>query len=296
MTDLATVCVTSTAETALKKLKKGKITVYNCKKEGANFIFSVKDKQLKKVFAIFTNPCYNVTVISDSKKQRVIRTAVSRAGLVVGAALFIALAVISNSFIFKISVSGSGSYLAAEVRRIVYEAGAREYALYSGFDAPLATGKILALPQVTFCSIRKRGSVLVVDVQVDEENSLSVARTPLTADIDGVVKNIVAICGTAKVAAGDSVKSGDTLISADTLAGDRVIESIAVGYAEIEYGGTLEYPADCESEQNLSAAYAALNIGGDEIISRSHTVRSDGGGVVYVIEFICLHKISINME
>lgn len=296
MTDITTVCITSTPELALKKLKKAEIPVYNCKKDGARFIFAVKDKEIKKVFAIFSKPCYNISVKYNSKKERVLRTVLNRIGLIVGAALFACIAAVSNSFIFKISVTGSGSYLEAEVRRIIYESGAKEYARYNGFDKPLATGKILSLPRVTFCNIEKRGSILTVDVETDEEHVGSVIRTPLVSDIDGVVKNIVAICGTAVKSGGDSVKKGDVLIAAQTLAGETVIESIAVGYAEIEYGGTYEYPAEAESDACLRDAYAALLLNGDEILTRSHTVTATGSGVTYVIEFTCLHKLIINME
>ena len=53
MTNRAEISIVSTAEGALRKLKKAQIPVYNCKKDGALFIFAVKDKDTPKVFAIF---------------------------------------------------------------------------------------------------------------------------------------------------------------------------------------------------------------------------------------------------
>ena len=295
MTDFTTVSVTSSAELAVKKLQKAEIGIYNCKKEGANFIFSVKDKHIKKVFAIFAKPCYNICVYGESRKTALFKRAVARAGLIVGAAAFVAVAWLSESFVFKINVEGSGSYLSPEVKRIIHSSGAKEFSLCSGFDAPAATGKILALPRVTFCNIQKRGSILHVDVQVDEEHSGGVSRTPLVSDVDGVIKYVAAICGTAVVGVGDSVKKGDEIIAAYTLVGEQRTDCLAVGYAEVEYTGRAEYPADCESDENLKNAYSSVLIGADKIISRSHTVTPTDGGVVYVKDFTGLHNLSINI-
>lgn len=295
LTDISRVTVISTAEAALKKLKNANVGVYNCKKDGARFIFSIKDKDVKKVFAIFSKPCYNISV-TCSRRKNLLSRAVTRAGLIAGAAAFVCIAAISNAFIFRIEVSGSGSYLSADVKRIIYEQGFSEFKAYRGFDAPAAQGKILALPSVTFCNIEKHGSVLKIDVQVDEELNDTARRTNLVADRGGVVKKIVAVCGTAAVAENATVKSGDTLIYAYTLVGEERVECIAVGYAEIECRGSYEYSALSESDAALKAAYSKANLYADNIINRTHTVYNTEDGVVYNIEFTYLQKLSINME
>lgn len=296
MTDVTRIAVTSTAETALKKLKKAEISVYDCRKDGAEFMFGVKDKQLKKVFAIFANPCYNIRVMQSSGRARVFRRAAVRAGLIFGAFAFITAAAVSNSFVFKISVSGSGAYLSPEVKRIIYESGAKEFSTCSRFDAPYATGKILALPQVTFCNIEKRGSILKVDVQVDEEHGESVNPSPLVSDREGIVKNIVAICGTANFSAGDKVKKGDVLISDTVTVGEEQVKSLAAGYAELECSGRTEYFAESESDESLKAALSSIRLEAEKILSRKHTVKAADGGVIYVIDFTYLHKLSINVK
>lgn len=295
LTDLSRITIISTAETALRKLKNANVGVYNCKKDGAKFIFSIKDKDVKKVFAIFSKPCYNISV-QDSRRQSLLSRAVARIGLIVGAAAFVIIAAISNSFIFRIEVSGSGSYLSPEVKRIIYEQGFSEFKAYRGFDAPAAQGKILALPSVTFCNIEKHGSVLKIDVQVDGEHNGTVTRSPLVSDRNGVVKNIVAICGTAAVSVNYSVNAGDTLIYAYTLVGEQMTDCIVVGYAEIECKGSYEYSAPVESDAALKAAYSKANLYAENIVSRTHTVQNNDDGVVYIIEFTYLQKLSINME
>ncbi len=287
--------VVSTAEAALKKLKKSKIAVYDCRKRGAEFIFGVKDKDVKKVFAIFSKPCYNITVVEKSVRKSLFYGLVLRAGLAAGAVAFIAAAALANFFVLKIEVSGSGSYLKNEVLKIVSDEGAAKFKPYSSFNGSVATGRILALPSVTFCNIEKRGSVLVVDVQVDEEHYGAVSSKPLVSDADGVVRSIVAVCGTAAVSAGDTVKKGDTLIYAHTVSGEETVKCLAAGYAELECKKTCEYFAREENDENLKYALSSLLLESETVISHTYKTVPVDGGVNYVIDFTYLHKVSINL-
>lgn len=294
--NMAEISVVSTAEGALKKLKKAQIAVFDCKKRGAEFVFKVKTADVEKVFAIFDKACYNISEIKKPLSARVSSFFKLRAGLVAGALLFAAVAVLSNSFILKIEVSGSGKYLEQEVRRIVLDEGAGEFKPFASLNFSAATGRILALPQVTFCNIERRGSVLAVDVQTDEEHYGTADLKELVCDCAGTVKNIVAICGTAAVAAGDGVKKGDVLIYAHMLAGDKQVGCIAAGYAEILCRDTREFFAAEESEENLKAAYASLLIDEEDLIERSYKVKPTTDGIIYVMDFTYLHKLSINLS
>ncbi len=292
----AEISVVSTAESALKKLKKEGIAVFDCKKRGAEFVFKVNKRDVEKVFAIFGKACYNINKVKPSLSERIVSFFKLRAGLVAGALRFAAIAVISNSFILKIEVSGSGSYLEPEVRRIVLDEGAGEFKPFSSLNVSVATGRILALPQVTFCNIEKRGSVLLVDVQTDEEHYGAADLKELVSDCGGKVKNIVAICGTAAVAAGDTVRKGDVLIYAHTVAGDKQVNCIAAGYAEILCKGTREFFATEESEENLKKAFASLLIDEEDVVERSYKVKPTMDGIIYVMDFTYLHKLSINLS
>ncbi len=296
MNELTRISVICTAETALKKLEKARIPVWNCKKEGARFLFSVKDKDIKKVFAIFIKPCYNIKAIGISTFKKILKLISLRAGLAAGAALFLAAAVFANTLVLRIDVEGSGSYLEPEVRSIIYDAGARKYSTLSSFDRALATGRILALPQVTFCNIEKRGSILVVSVQTDAEHYEAISYEALVSDADGKLVNIVAVCGTAEKSAGDTVKAGDTLIAPYTVVGDARVGCLTVGYAVLEVAGSAEYAADCDSEENLREALSSLLLEDGEIISREYRAEQRENGVVYIIDFVYLHKLSINLS
>ena len=174
----------------------------------------------------------------------------------------------------------------------------REHSLYEGGNEAAIISRVLALPDVVFCSVQKRGSVLYVDVQTNTESGTRADYSPLKADRAGIVENIVAICGTPCVSAGDSVATGDTLIAAYSVADGQNMSCLAVGYAILSCTGSVSYAAERESEQNLSSAYAAalLYIGDGEITERSYTVSQNSEGVVYTVDFTYLHTISINFD
>ena len=111
-----------------------------------------------------------------------------------------------------------------------------------------------------------------------------------------MVRNIVAVCGTAAVEAGYGVKKGDTLIYAHTLAGEEEIPCLVAGFADIECTGHAEYFAEAESDESLKEAYSSVIIEQENILTRSHTVSPTEGGVIYKIDFTYLHKLSINLS
>ena len=291
---LSKICVTSSAESALKKLKKASVPVYDCEKRGAEFIFRVKDKDIKKVFAIFHKPCYNIRTEGMSAKGRLLSAVALRAGLIFGAAFFTACAIIANLLVLRIDFEGNAGYLEGEIRSILSEEGAAFAKPYSALNRPLATGRILALPDVTFCNISKRGSVVIVDVRVDGQNSAQVNREPLVSDCDGKVEKIVAVCGTPAKSAGDSVKRGEILIFAHNIVEEKEYACIAVGYADILVEGKISLPFPEDNEKNRKSALVSIK-GEGELKKAEISVLPSDGGIIYEITYIYARRLSINL-
>ena len=292
------ISVIAAPRTALNKLSRAHVPVYDCVQSGALFIFGVRDKYVKKVFAIFAHPCYNVTVRRQSALAGFKQFAAKRAFLFAGAALFIACACLSNSFILKVEVTGSGSYLEQAVLGVVRESGLGEGTFYRGADKLSIISQVLALPNVTFCSVQKRGSVLYIDVECEEVTARRADYSSLTADRAGVVQQVVAICGTPAVSAGDSVTAGDVLIEAYSLVNSQKVPCLAVGYARLECTAQVSAFAEEESEQNLRQALASalLYAGEGEITSQTYSVQTVSEGVIYTVNFTYTHTVSINFD
>ena len=298
MKNLCKISVTCAPVQALNKLSRANIPVFNCNKQGARFTFSISDNNIKKVFAIFEHPCYNVIIKQYSLKRRLIKSALSRPVLILGTLAFIAAAVLSNCFICKITVTGSGSYLKTEVAAIARSLGVNTYTFYKGIDEQLFCARVMALPQVTFCSVHKSGSVLYINVQTASESAQSATYTPLYADKSGVVNSVTAICGTPLVSAGDSVTKGDMLIGAYYLTGEARTQCLAVGFASLMCSGTVSVFASEDNEQNQADALSAalLYAGDEQIISRNLTAQTVADGVIYKVDFTYIHILSINID
>lgn len=296
MNNLTHFKVTAAPRQALAKLSRAQIPVYDCKKQGAFFAFAVKDNFVKKVFAIFARPCYNITIEHKSFRARLKLFVARRAFLIAGCALFCLCAAISNLFVFRITVTGSGAHLSNAVRSIAYSLGVREYSFYRGLDEASFISRVLELPEVTFCSVHKSGSVVYIDVQTEEETALSADYSDLYADCAGTLKKLVTVCGTPLAKEGDTLSRGDRLIGAYTILEDKSVPCLAAGYAVIERSLSISYPADADNEQNLASALASVlaYTGDEQITSRSAEVHSTAEGVIYTVNFSYLHTVSIN--
>lgn len=289
--------VTATMETALKKLSKANIAVYKLKKRSSRVQFGVRQEYVEKVFAIFSHPCYNTVIIKNSGVTRLKLFLQKRFGLIAGAVVFIAAAVISGNTVLKIKIVGNGGYLERQIISIASECGAREWSFCRNLDAPLMQSKIMALPDVNFCSVKRDGAYLLIDVRTEEEHTSKADCKPLTANVSGEVYRLVAICGTPERKEGDGVSVGEVLIGAYELSADgERIPCLAVGFAEIKAKAEISLFYGEESEQNAQSALKAAALYSDTVLERSYTVSPCEGGVKYEVSFTYLKRVAINME
>lgn len=297
MNNIVIFSVTAPPETALKKLSRENIAVYRLKKRGSKLTFGVSEEYIQKVFAIFSHPCYNVSVVKHSFKTRLIFFFKRRFALIIGGALFVAAAVLSGNSVLKIKVTGNGSYLRPQIVALANECGAREFSVCKNFDAPLLQAKVMALPDVNFCSVRRDGAYLIIDVRTGEEYVGRADYKPLKADTAGEIRRIVAVCGTAERAEGERVAAGDVLIGAYELSeGGERTDCLAVGFAEICAVMSISLYFDSESEENAQTALKAPALYSESVLERSYSVSPFNEGVEYKVTFTYLKTVAINME
>ncbi len=158
---------------ALNRLRREGICLKNVQKAQKNqIICTVDSKDIAKIFAIYPNVCYNndkyapytarILPPAGGKKAWVLLK--KRAGLWLGSVLFLALTLFSDTLVLRIRVSGEVAYTQAVVE-ILGKYGIEQYKPYSGKQVDLISADILRLDGVGFCSVKKVGSTLVVEVQ-----------------------------------------------------------------------------------------------------------------------------------
>lgn len=297
MNSLVEFKVISTVETALKKLNKVNIATYKLKKRGASVYFSVEEEYTQKVFAIFAHPCYNICIRRKSAKTRFLQFFGRRFGLIAGVLAFLAICIISNGLVLAVKVVGNGSYLSPQVLDAAQSCGVCYFSPCASLDKPLLQSKILSLPSVTFCSVQRRGSILVIEVRTDEEHSSQLNAQSLVCQTEGEVYRITALSGTAEKCVGDKVQVGETLIGAYRLTESGEKQScIAVGFAEIKRTASVVVFFGQESEANERAALSSASLYSDKVLEKSCKVSPCEGGVNYNVTFTYLTTVAINME
>ncbi|MBO5328133.1 MAG: sporulation protein YqfD [Clostridia bacterium] len=296
MNNLTKISVTSSPENALKKLNKAKIPVYNCRKRNSSFIFYVQNKYVKKAFAIFSNPCYNIIVEEYGVKIKLFNFVKNRLGFIIGAALFICSCVLSNFFVLKIRVQGNGNYLYPQIKKIIYANGVGEFSYLPKVNEPVLISQILALPKVTFCSVEKSGAILTVYVNVEEEIARFPNQNNLTASESGTLIALVTLSGTPLKTVGEHVERGEDLIGAYLKSEEKQTKCIAAGYAKIECQNSVNYTALEQSETNEKYAAAIPLLYAEEIIEKSVSVQSCKEGVIYTVNFKYVKTVSINLN
>ena len=292
-----------TVNRAVNKLARAGIEVFNVRKIGKTRIrLSVRAKDSEKFFAIFRGSCYTINKMSDRGAKKWAAFALYRIGAVVGAALFCLLVYLSGLFVYKVEVVGSGSHYREEVCALLSQAGLSPFSAYSEEKAEQARTYVLDLPAVSFCSVQKKGGVIVVGVEVNAETPAKVPARSLVAGQEGTVLQLICIRGTPQVNEGDFVESGATLVAGYAEYGEGESQTrrevAAIAKAVLECKLVYEHKSAEESEAAQDAAYAEalLRIGEGEVLEKQAEVRPESDGFVYRVEIRYTAVFAVNMD
>lgn len=230
-------------EKALFKLKRGEIPVLRAEKKAKNLVaVRIYRKDLQKAIAIFKGSCYNIVKINPAGLYAAAVKVKARACFFMAAAVFTASVFFTDGLVLRISYSGSGAYYKTEAAEILSGFGIEKFKFLSGSDVPMATSAILALPNVTFCSVKMEGYVLKVEIEASEKTP-GADEGGLYSDRAGIVREITALNGTPLTEEGCGVLSGELIVAPynigsggekrDCLVSARVVVECTV-YAEGE--------------------------------------------------------------
>lgn len=297
MNNLVELELTGGVDGILKKLSRADIAIYRLRVDGAKVSFCVKEEYVKKVFAIFAHRCYNISIRKDSARKRIISGIKRRIGLIVGAIIFVVLAVFADFTVLKVKVTGDCAYLTDDVIEIARQCGISQWSLCTRADIPSLEARVLSLDGVSFCSVKRKGSYMIIEVMSGGDGSGQCTYSHFLSPEDGKLIRLVAVSGTALKAEGDEVKRGEKLIGAYAEAEDGTRrDCLAVGFAEIEVSRRVSVLFNEESEENAAAALGVALLYSDNITEQSYTVSECDDGVVYDVSFSYICTVSINME
>lgn len=269
-------------ERALLRLKRAGIPVYNVKKTQKNqILFSVKKKDCEKVFAIFQSVWYNRGVSSPYtvKKRggvgaaKYLQKAKNRVGLLLGGLLFCASTLFLDGFTFGVEIVGSDIY-AREVHAALAENGIKPFTRYRSGNEDLVCARLLAIDDVEFCSVRKSGGRVVVEVRLSPFTGKKMQEGNMLAARAGTLLSITVLKGTPLVKAGERVETGTPLVGGylQTESG-KVTEVAPIARASI----ACTYEADVAAEDEQSAfarAYLDIALSPKDELTKSSVVKN----------------------
>ena len=255
-------------ERALLRLRRAGIPLFDVKKmDKTTLLVSVEKQDVEKVFAIYPNVCYNsaehssFTVRLAPKKglAAVLNNAKKRVGLLLGGLLFIGLTAFANGFVFGVDFVGTDVY-ARETYAALREANIRMFAPYKGGKEDVICAKLLAIDGVEFCSVKKKGMRLVVEIRTAPFAKDDFQNGKLYTKHAGTIVSMTVLRGTALKKIGDFVNAGEPLVGDwfSTEDGGQVrVQAIARVRMACTYESEI---AAATEEEAFAAAYLAIGV------------------------------------
>ena len=271
-------------ERALLRLRRAGIDVFNVKKTEKNkILLSVKKKDSEKVFAIYPNVCYNrngyspyiVKSLGFVGVGKWFAFAKKRVGVLLGLLLFGATTLFADRLVFGVEFVGSDVY-AREAYSALEESGIKLFAPYRTGREDWICAKLLALDDVEFCSVKKSGNRVRVEMRLASVSENKTQSGAMQAEHTGKIVAMTVLRGTALKQIGEDIRAGETLVGDwfSTEAGEQVrVELIA----RVRIACTYEEDIQADSaESAFAAAYLALGLREGDVITERSVLESAG--------------------
>ncbi len=287
-------------ERALLRMKRAGIPLYNLQKTQKNVIlFQVEKKDIRKVFAIYPNVCYNssdynpyrVTLLGGVGLSKWIDFYKKRMGILLGVLAFAGVTLAADRLILGIDVVGATAY-ERECKIALAEYGIKPLSLYPKGKEELVTAKLLTIEGAEFCSVQKIGNRVRVELRQSPLNTNTLQRESMHSRGAGKLLSLTVLRGTALKKVGEEVVEGEPLVGNwfTPAEGEKItVEPIARARIACTYEGihTVGSKEEAFAEGYLSLALAAE----DEITAWS--VEEVEGGFHVKISYLVTQTVNL---
>jgi sporulation protein YqfD len=269
-------------EKAICKMQRNGINLYKIKKTAPDkMIFWCEIKDELKIFAIFDGSCYNIRKIRYNGLLYPFVFLMRNTGILIGLIIFLISLYISNMFMYKIEIQGSGSYYESEINEILKNNNIKTFTLFKNLNYDIIEKEVLTLEGVNFVSAKREGNRLIIDVRLGTADSVPQNRiyTDLIATKEGEVLSVSVIRGTALISVGDKVETGQSLIGAYyyTLTEEK-IDTFVIGKVELKCNTKILFESSFfdDSAKADALAYAKVVLQEREILNSTFTQITNG--------------------
>ncbi|MBE5745269.1 MAG: hypothetical protein E7355_03930 [Clostridiales bacterium] len=287
-------------ERALLRLRRAGIPLYDVRKTKSDTLrITVKKKDAATVFSVYPKggdyatayAPYVVRSVGYIGVGRYWETLKRRIGFSLGACVFCLSTMFFDGCIFGVEFTASSVY-ARETFALLDEYGIRPFSRYKAGNEEKICAKLLALDGVEFCSIKKSGTRLLVDMRLGETPKTTFTKGAMKARHTGNVLAITALKGSVEKNVGDSVNAGDTLVGdwIETADGERrrvdvmARVSIACSYECVV--------AATDEKEAFAVAYMQAAIGEEDVITYTQSVAIENGYFTR-IEYTAIERMNV---
>lgn len=275
-------------ERALLRLRRAEIPLFNIQKIAKDeMTFCVWKKDEERVFSIYPQDKFRAgeytpyTAISLGAVGfgRTFENAKKRVGIWIGCLLFVCVTAFANDFVFGVEFVGSKVY-ARETYQALEEYGIRIGKKYKGENVDLVCARLLSMDGVEFCSVKKKGMKLYVDVRTDAYQKKIFIQGQMTASHSGELVSLTVLRGTPLKKAGENIQAGESLVGdwfSVEEGGQVRVEIIARARIACTYE---EKIAAADEESAFATAYLQAGLTGKEILSARSVTKQDDGYLV----------------
>ena len=267
-------------ERALLRLRRAGIVIYDVRKIRKDCIVcSVKKEDVAKVFSVYPQTGYTIYTVRRVQSLgigRFVEFFKRRVGLLLGAMLALAITLYADRYIFSVEFVGTEVYR-REGLMALEEVGITPFAPYKEGKEDIVCARMLALENVEFCSVKKSGNRVLVEVRLSPFPARLQETDCMRAKHAGKLLSLTVLRGTALAEIGEEVEIGERLVGNwfCPQEGEQVcVEPIACASIACVYEG--EVPAESE-ERAFAAAYLESGMENGAQITKKEIIKTDGG-------------------
>lgn len=244
---------------------KSGVTPLKVGRADGDVLLTIRAKEYKKLHSIKIRTHARVRLVDRRGGPFVLRSALRRPGLPLGAALGIALYIWLSGFYWGVEIVGEAPYAQSEVLEAARACGVYIGASRAALDEPLAGSRIQrALPGISWASVNTDGCFITLNVRTALQKEEGVDHTgvyDVVAKRAGLVREIAAESGTVLVQVGSAVAEGEVLVSGITEIGDPwgeeslrhlLSHARATVMAETRHTFTADCPLTAESTREVA--------------------------------------------
>ncbi len=273
------------AKPLVRALQSKNIPFYDCKIQKDGVILSIDVKDGKKFFAISRNMCYNVKRIRYKGIFSPIFYAAEKIGLIIGFAVFTALAFFFDGIVSEIDYLGDGAGLKREIDAALAAENVKTGAFFTADAGDLAKKIYSSSEKFAFVTVRKSGRRLIVEAYRKKEAAkpLNTLKDEVVSDESGTVVYINCMSGTPRVSVGDKVVKGDVLVDGNYEKDGKAHKTYALAEIELEceYRYLYESAGEGEYYEARAKAAAIVSLGKENVLSATAEKTEEDGKTVY---------------